>query len=262
MISWFKDDSCMEHGIMETRVRIGIAASMLGVCTRTVRRWDAAGRITCTRTQGGHRRMSLAIIEGHAASNGDLDQLGVPASVAVYCRVSSHEQKAKGDLARQVATATRHCTKVGFGNPVVFTDVGSGLNATRPGLARLCKQVESGRVRTVVVSFKDRLTRFGFEYLRRYFASHGASIVVARQPATRSMQDELVEDLIAIVTSFSGRVHGMRGTHGKRAPNSTTQVDREAMAIARVISISIDAAINAVVRNLMRRPKISRSLAA
>jgi predicted site-specific integrase-resolvase len=95
--------------------------------------------------------------------------------------VSSHEQKAKGDLDRQVATATQHCAKAGLGRPALFTDVGSGLNTTRPGLARLCKQVESGQVRTVVVSFKDRLTRFGFEYLRRYFSSHGASIVVARQ---------------------------------------------------------------------------------
>jgi len=203
--------------------------------------------------------MSLAVIEGHAAREVDHDQSSISASVAVYCRVSSHEQKAKGDLARQVATTTRHCTRTGLGNPVVFTDVGSGLNATRPGLARLCKQVESGRVRTVVISFKDRLTRFGFEYLRRYFSSHGASIVVARQPATRSVQDELVEDLIAIITSFSGRVHGMRGTHGKRAATSTARVNPEAMAIARAISASIDATIDVVVHGIMSRPQISRS---
>jgi len=210
------------HGIMTSCVRIGIAASMMGVCTRTVRRWDAAGKIACTRTPGGHRRISMAIIEGEQARETRLDAGGEGSRVAVYCRVSSHEQKAKGDLNRQVATATRHCMKAGLGKPVVFTDVGSGLNVNRPGLARLCKQVEAGQVRTVVVSFKDRLTRFGFEYLRRYFASHGASIIVARQATTRSMQDELVEDLIAIVTSFSGRVHGMRGTHGKRSGGSGT----------------------------------------
>ena len=66
---------------------------------------------------------------------------------------------------------------------------------------RLCRLVESKRVQTVVVSFKDWLTRFGFDYLRRYFASHGTSIIVARQAATRSMQEELVDDLIAIITS-------------------------------------------------------------
>ena len=245
--------------IMTSCVRIGIAASMMGVCTRTIRRWDAAGKITCTRTPGGHRRIALVIIEGQQAHEAMLENGTEQGRAAVYCRVSSHEQKAKGDLDRQVATATRHCMKAGLGNPVVFTDIGSGLNATRPGLVRLCKQVEAGHVRTVVVSFKDRLTRFGFEYLRRYFASHDASIIVARQAASRSMQDELVEDLIAIVTSFSGRVHGMRGTHGKRSGGSGTRPDPIARAVAKAVSNAIDAAVDTAVSEILKRPKIPRS---
>ena len=253
MIYWFNCKRYSNKGIMTSCVRIGIAASMLGVCTRTIRRWDAAGKIKCTRTAGGHRRISLAIIEGQQAREGVLDDGADRGRAAVYCRVSSHEQKAKGDLDRQVATTVRYCAKAGFGKPVVFTDVGSGLNATRSGLARLCKQVESGHVRTVVVSFKDRLTRFGFEYLRRYFASHGASIVVARQAATRLMQDELVEDLIAIVTSFSGRVHGMRGVHGKRAG---TRMDPEGDAARQAVANAIDAAIDAAVKEALSRSQI------
>ena len=93
---------------MASRVRIGIAASMMGVCTRTIRRWDAAGRITCTRTPGGHRRFSLAIIEGRKDREKNIDEGDEGGRAAVYCRVSSHEQEAKGDLDRQVATATRH----------------------------------------------------------------------------------------------------------------------------------------------------------
>jgi putative resolvase len=244
---------------MTSCVRIGIAASMMGVCPRTIRRWDAVGKITCIRTPGGHRRISLAIIEGQQVHETRLDEETKGSGAAVYCRVSSHEQKAKGDLDRQVATATRHCMKMGLGKPAVLTDVGSGLNATRPGLARLCKQVESGRVRTVVVSFKDRLTRFGFEYLRRYFASHGASIVVARQPATRSMQDELVEDLIAIVTSFSGRVHGMRGTHGKRVTGSNVKADPCVRAMDKAVTTAVDAAVDAVVREILKRSQIPHS---
>jgi excisionase family DNA binding protein len=259
MTSRFKGTVWMKHGIMTTSVRIGIAASMLGVCTRTIRRWDAAGSIACTRTLGGHRRIALAAIECQASRSPDHDEAAHSPSTAVYCRVSSHEQKAKGDLDRQVATATRHCTKAGLGTPVVFTDVGSGLNATRPGLARLCKQVESGRVHTIVVSFKDRLTRFGFEYLRRYFASHGASIVVARQPATRSAQDELVEDLIAIVTSFSGRVHGLRGTHGKRASRAAAKGDPCALAVAKAVSEAIEAALVEATRGTLPRSEILRS---
>ena len=80
---------------MTSCVRIGIAASMLGVCTRTIRRRDAAGKIRCTRTPGGHRRISLAIIEGQPTREADHGHADVPASAAVYCRVSSHEQKTK-----------------------------------------------------------------------------------------------------------------------------------------------------------------------
>jgi predicted site-specific integrase-resolvase len=110
--------------------------------------------------------------------------------------------------------------------------------------------VEAGRVRTVVVSFKDRLTRFGFEYMRRYFASRGASVIVARQPAMQSMQDELVEDLIAIITSFSGRVHGMRGTHGKHVPASSVKEDPCAKAVGKAVSAAIDAAITMVLNKI------------
>jgi putative resolvase len=256
MISWFKGNALTGYGIMTSCVRIGIAASILGVCNLTIRRWDAAGKISCTRTLGGHRRLSLAVIEAIHSNNADRDDVVALAGSAVYCRVSSHEQKAKGDLDRQVATATRHCARAGLGKPAVFMDVGSGLNATRPGLARLCKQVETGRVRTVVVSFKDRLTRFGFEYLRRYFASHGASIIVARQPVVRSMQDELVEDLFAIVTSFSGRVHSMRGSHGKHVVGSSVTADPCVLAMNRVVLAEIDAAIDAVVREILKRSQI------
>jgi len=211
------------------------------------------------RTAGGHRRIALATIECHGSSTRPQGGEAVCAGTAVYCRVSSYEQKAKGDLDRQVATATRHCAKAGLGRPAVFTDVGSGLNTTRPGLARPCKQVESGQVRTVVISFKDRLTRFGFEYLRRYFSSHGASIVVARQAATRTVHDELVENLIAIVTSFSGRVHGMRGVHGQRTSHVAANRDPSAIAVSKAVSVATDAAIDAAVHELPRRSEISRS---
>lgn len=163
---------------------------------------------------------------------------------AVYCRVSSHEQKAKGDLGRQVDTAREHCRRAGIDEPLVFTDVGSGLSVKRPGLARLCRAIEQGITDTVVVTFKDRLTRFGFGYMARYFRSHGASIVVARKRPTMTMHEELVEDLVAIVTSFSGRMHGMRGR--KRCERST--IDIEASIVARMVNRETKKAMNAAVR--------------
>ncbi|MHA1681342.1 MAG: recombinase family protein [Promethearchaeota archaeon] len=123
---------------------------MLGVSTRTLRRWDAAGTITCHRTAGGHRRFSIADLRdsGEERHEGG----GNPAGVAVYCRVSSHEQKAKGDLGRQVEATTAHCRENALGEPAVFTDVGSGLNAKRSGLDRLCKSIERGTVNRVIIT--------------------------------------------------------------------------------------------------------------
>jgi excisionase family DNA binding protein len=74
----------MDHGIMTSTVRIGIAASIMGVCTRTIRRWDAAGKIQCTRTIGGHRRISLAIIEGHPAREADSNHVNVPSKISDF----------------------------------------------------------------------------------------------------------------------------------------------------------------------------------
>jgi putative resolvase len=240
--------------MMMIRVRIGIAARKIGVTIKTLQRWDATGKIFCTRTAGGHRRVSLVEIQritgearvGDGEGEGEIEMPG-EAGTAVYCRVSSHEQKAKGDLGRQVQVALKHCKSSGFDNPRVYTDVGSGLNANRGGLKRLCRAIERGLVHRVVVTYKDRLTRFGFGYLDRYFKSHGASITVLRQATTRSMHEELVEDLVAIVTSFSGRVHGMRG----RRKHSKPMTGVETSIIARLVRREIRKAINAAVARVV-----------
>lgn len=221
---------------------------------KTLHRWEASGKISCTRTAGGHRRVSLVEIqritgallvgdgEGESAMPGG-------AGVAVYCRVSSHEQKAKGDLDRQVRVAVEHCKESGFGIPRVYTDVGSGLNAKRGSLKGLCKTIERGLVHRVVITYKDRLTRFGFDYLDRYFKSHGASITVLKQAATRSMHEELVDDLVAIVTSFSGRVHGMRG----RRKRSKPLIPVESIIITKHVKREIRKAIDAAVARSIAR---------
>ena len=182
----------------------------LGVCTKTVRRWDAAGTIQCHRTPGGHRRISLFEIEriltSHAASPTPSEQ----PQIAIYCRVSSHDQKKNGDLARQIAAAEVFCHQTHLKPNYIFQDVGSGLNTRRSGLKKLCRLIEQKKVSKVIITYPDRLTRFGFAYLTRYFQSHGTEITAIHQQPTHSMQEELVQDLIAIVTSFSGRVHGMR----------------------------------------------------
>ena len=205
---------------MKTYLSISEAAEYLSVCTKTLRRWDKAGKLACSRTPGGHHR--IAIVEIERLLQGAPQEPQVQ-TTAIYSRVSSHEQKQKGDLERQVQTAEEYCFRQEYQDVQVFQDVGSGLNTGRKGLERLCKAIEDGKIKRVVITYKDRLTRFGFEYLTRYFQSHGTGVEIIYHDKKTTAEKELVEDLIAIVTAFSGRVHGLRSHKALIKPNDPVQ---------------------------------------
>ena len=210
---------------MKHYLTIGEASVRLGVCLTTLRRWNRDGKIHCYRTPGGHRRFALIEVERIISENVTEKVVGIDASgslngskAAIYARVSSHDQKKKEDLARQIGAAKESCEKRGASNPKVFTDVSSGLNTKRSGLMRLCHAIERKEIERVIITYPDRLTRFGLSYLTNYFGSHGVRVEIMEQPPIQSMNAELVQDRIAIITSFSGRVHGLRSAK-KRQKN-------------------------------------------
>ena len=198
---------------MKAILRIGEAAHLIGVSTKTIRRWDKASKISCFRTVGNHRRIKLIeiqrIITGKVLPN-------IEVQPAIYARVSSHEQKQKGDLKRQIDVILDHCQQNKYKTPLVFQDIGSGLNTKRKGFFKLCKAIEKGEINKVLLTYPDRLTRFGFRYLEHYFKSHGAEIYILNSSQETSLEQELVQDLIAIITSFSGRVHGLRSARARK----------------------------------------------
>ena len=212
---------------MVVYVRIGIAAQRLGVCIKTIRRWDKAGKIRCCRTTGGHRRITVIEIR-RLQGQTEVERTSFSQQTAIYARVSSHEQKKKGELARQIQVAQDWCqreeNREKRAKPVIFTDVGSGLNTKRRGLQKLWQAIEKGQITRIVVTYQDRLTRLGFQYLKSYFHSHGAIIRCVQQTQKQTPQEELVADLIAIVTSFSGRVHGLRSHKNKRRQKTKIKV--------------------------------------
>lgn len=136
--------------------------------------------------------------------------------VAIYCRVSSHEQKKKGDFQRQIETTQEFCYDSTYSVDYIFKDVGSGLNTKRNGLRKLSKLIEERKINKIVIAYKDRLTRFGFDYLKNYFGSYGVKIESHNQTKRVSVQEEIVQDLIEIVTSFLGKVHGLRNHSRKK----------------------------------------------
>ena len=138
--------------------------------------------------------------------------------VVVYARVSSHDQR--HDLDRQVARLTEWATGNGHAVSEVVTEVGSGLSGKRPKLRRVLSDPSAG---VVVVEHRDRLARFGFEHLEAALAAHGRKIVVADPGETT---DDLVRDMIEILTSMCARLYGRRGARN-RAMRAVTAARRE-----------------------------------
>jgi putative resolvase len=202
------------HGGMDRLYRMEEAASLLGIHPQTLRVWDVQGKIRVVRTPGGKRRVpesEIRRLRGEDVVGG----LDTPSAWAVYGRVSSHEQKARGDLARQLAHVRETLVSQGVHPSVEITDVASGLSDKRPGLLRLMALARQGKVSDIAITDRDRLTRFGFGYLEEFFRGYGARIhVVDGQEDRKSVQEELVDDLIAVVTSFSGKLYGLR-SHGQ-----------------------------------------------
>lgn len=93
---------------------------------------------------------------------------------------------------------------------VIIKDIASGLKEDRKGLKKLIDLARRKQIDIVVVAFKDRLTRFGFSYLEELFKAYGVKVITAFNEEPKDYMQELVEDLIEIVTSFAGRIYGKR----------------------------------------------------
>jgi putative resolvase len=186
------------------------AKELLGVSTKTIQNWDKAGIISVVRTPGGRRRIPLSEIERIRG-----DSSSQKKKLAIYARVSSNEQKQKGDLERQINFVKENLDEE-FLLVDTLSDVGSGLNDKRKGLHKLMKLAKEKEITDVAIRYKDRLTRFGYGYLEEYFNSHGVTIhVLDQEEEIKTAQEELADDLISIITSFSGKLYGLRSKKHK-----------------------------------------------
>ena len=145
----------------------------------------------------------------------------------MYARVSSHDQKQKGDLERQKKSLLDYARSKGYDVVEVLEDVASGLNENREALSKLFDLIERKEISVVIVGFRDRLTRFGFKYLERYFSSHGVRIEVVNGEEPKDVYQELVEDLIALVSSFAEKLYGLRSHKYEKVVEDVKQLIAE-----------------------------------
>jgi excisionase family DNA binding protein len=176
----------------------------LGISYPTLARWVREGKIRAVRTAGGKYRIPESEVRRIAE--------GLPASkevrVVIYARVSSPGQR--GDLERQIQYLRQYCSSRGYRVVDVLSDIASGLKADREGLLKLLDYVTNRQVDVVVVTYRDRLTRFGLEYLEYFFRQYGVRVEAALGEEPKDARQELLEDLIEIVYSFAVKLYGVR----------------------------------------------------
>ena len=183
----------------------GEVAKLLGVHVKTVQVWDRTGVLPFSRTHTNRRILPKDKIIELLDSRGLLykDEKANKRDV-IYARVSSHEEMVKGDLDRQVMFLVNSISDLK--NPLILSEVGSGLNDKREKLNQLLNMVLQDKVDRVFVASRDRLTRFGFHYLEAICKNQGVSIVVVKDTSKeKSIQEELTKDVMALTAFFSGK---------------------------------------------------------
>ena len=183
---------------MERYLTPSEVAEIFGMSRSGVIKWIREGKIKAVEING-RWRIPYSEIERLLSGGGRVKQ------VAVYARVSPTQ---KDDLERQLVALREWVRKtLGEVSVIEIKDIGSGLKEDRRGLKKLIELAKKRQIDTVVVAYKDRLTRFGFEYLVELFKAYGVNVIVAFQDEKDYVQ-ELVEDFVEIVKSFAPRIYG------------------------------------------------------
>lgn len=192
-------------------ISIGEAAKELGISVKTIRRWADAGKIRYERSPSGHRRFYLADIK--RITPRDLKQLDDRITIN-YARVSSSDQKE--DLVRQIQVLEQFSSANGWQHETI-SDLGSGLNYQKKGLQKLLKRIMKGDVGRLVLTHKDRLLRFGSELVFAMCEEFETEVVIVNKSEVElSFEQELVTDMIELITVFSARLYGARSRKNKK----------------------------------------------
>jgi excisionase family DNA binding protein len=194
-------------------------AKLLGVSRVTVVKWIKSGRIVAYSVHGKWR---IPYSEVERVLRG----VQRVRRVAIYARVSSNTQR--DDLERQVEALKLWVYKnLPNAEYVVVTDIASGLSEDRRGLRKLIEMAKRKEVQAVVIAYRDRLTRFGFEYLKTLFNTFGVDVYVVFQEEPKDYVQELVEDFLEIVTSFASRIYGKRSKKYKEVVSCIGEVVKD-----------------------------------
>lgn len=200
---------------------IGEFANRIGKTIQTLRNWDKKNILKPSHvTQGGTRYYSQEQLNHFLGLKSEKQ---INKKIIGYCRVSLHKQK--DDLERQIENVKTYMYAKGYQFEII-TDIGSGINYNKKGLNQLIDMVTNSEVEKIVVLCKDRLIRFGYELIENLCNKFGTTIEIIDN-TEKTEQQELVEDLVQIVTVFSCRLQGKRANKAKKMIKELIEDDKD-----------------------------------
>jgi putative resolvase len=202
----------------EGYVSVGKAARFTGLNPQTVRKMADEASIVCYKTPSGQRRISLQSIQELCTSSiPHQKKYKVQKQNFVYARVSTKKQM--DDLSRQLEFLKRP----EFSNYTVVTDIASGINFKRQGLSTILDSCLQREIGEIVIAHKDRLCRFGYELIEELVTKAGGKITVLDNQDNKTSEQELTDDLLAIIHVFSGRQMEKRSYRSRKVQNIENQ---------------------------------------
>lgn len=167
----------------------------------TLRMWRLKGKLNYKQFSSKKIMYDIDSFEDYCAK---------PKYNVIYARVSTTKQKE--DLNRQIEMVKGYAISNGYKIEKIFKDIASGMNENRTEFNLLLRDIFSGNVDTVFISYKDRLTRFGFDYFKHIFEEFGTKIVVLDEleETNSDFQTELTNDIISIIHHFSMKLYSNR----------------------------------------------------
>jgi putative resolvase len=201
------------------------AREFLNISRTTILHWEEQGKINVYKTSGGHRRYLKGDLEKLMGIEVEKTIISPKNICVIYARVSTKKQEIAGNLDRQIGRLTTFAFEHRMSIAHVIKEVASGINENRKGIQTLLSIIEKESIQYLLVEYKDRLARFGYNYLESFCKSHGVEIITIEQPEKKELNEEMVEDLISIMTSFSARLYGSRGS--KKIKKTLSELEME-----------------------------------
>ncbi len=189
---------------MSTYYKLGEASKLSGLCKQTIAKYAKTGKIKFIQLPGGkQKKYDISTLVPKVEPEELSEDTGEDLKRVCYCRVSTHGQR--DDLNRQIKFMSDK-----YPEYEIVSDVGSGINFKRKGLNKIIDYAIQGTLETLIVAYKDRLCRIGYDLIEHILVSYSNTEIIVDSRKEETINDEIANDILQIITVYSAKINGMR----------------------------------------------------